>query len=49
MIKAKERAAAKKEAEAKKKSERRKSKIESSLISTGASVLRRGILGILKW
>ncbi|MBQ1862564.1 MAG: DUF853 family protein [Clostridia bacterium] len=47
--KRKEKEAAKKEAEAKKKSERRKAKIESSLISTGASVLRRGILGILKW
>ncbi|MBR5720898.1 MAG: DUF853 family protein [Clostridia bacterium] len=47
--KKKEKEAAKKEAEAKKKSDRRKSKIETQLISTGASVLKRGLLGILKW
>ena len=47
--KKKEKEKEKKEAEARKKSERRKAKIETQLISTGASVLKRGILGILKW
>ncbi len=41
--------AERKEAEKKKKSERRKAKIETQLISTGGQLLRRGLLGILKF
>jgi len=41
--------AEKKQKEKDKKAERRKSKIESQLISTGGSILRRGLLSILKW
>ena len=47
--KKKEKEAEKKKAAQQKKSDRRKSKIESQLISTGGSILRRGLLGILKW
>ena len=43
-----EREAEKKKEADKKKADRRKAKIESQLISTGGSLLRRGILGILK-
>ncbi|MBP1592769.1 MAG: hypothetical protein ILP22_12115, partial [Oscillospiraceae bacterium] len=43
-----EREAEKKKDADKKKADRRKAKIESQLISTGGSLLRRGILGILK-
>lgn len=47
--KKKEKEQEKKKADKKKKSDRRKSKIESQLISTGGSILKRGLLSILKW
>ena len=43
-----EREAEKKKEADQKKADRRKAKIESQLISTGGSLLKRGILGILK-
>ncbi len=43
-----EKEAEKKKAEKEKKADRRKAKIETQLISTGGSLLRRGILSILK-
>ena len=39
----------KKKAASAKKNDRRKAKIESQLISAGGSILKRGLLGILKW
>ena len=44
---AKKRAAKKKKAE-EKKAQKRRERIESQLISTGGSILRRGLLSILK-
>ena len=43
-----EKEAAKKQAAKEKAAERRKNKIESQLISTGGSLLRRGLMSILK-
>ena len=47
--KKKEKEAEKKKAAKEKQSEKRKSKIESTLISAGGQILKRGLLGILKW
>ena len=47
--KKKEKEAEKKKDAKKKQNEKRKSKIESQLISTGGAILKRGLLGILKW
>ncbi|MCQ2433031.1 MAG: DUF853 domain-containing protein [Clostridia bacterium] len=46
---AEEKAKEKKKAEAQKKKDRRNAKIESQLISAGGSILKRGLLGILKF
>ena len=43
-----EREAEKKKADSQKKADRRRSKIESQLISAGGSILKRGLMNILK-